>query len=302
MNASMKQYMRVGLVHFMAYPFAASGEGDILSSVRRVLEDDYFDAIELTTIKDPAVRKEVAKLTRESGVIPVYGGQPQLLRNKENLNALDPAARKSAVTRMKACIDEAYELGSQGFGILSGPYEEARKEDGYRALADSVSELCDYAKKGGDMPICLEVFDYDIEKCSLIGPAPLAARFAAELSAAHKNFGLMVDLSHIPQIHETIDENVDPVAKFIRHAHIGNAVLKPGAPAYGDQHPRFGFPDDENGVLELARFLRKLIDIGYLSEENPRIVSFEVKPWGDEDPEMVLANAKRYLNWAWALV
>jgi sugar phosphate isomerase/epimerase len=115
------------------------------------------------------------------------------------------------------------------------------------------------------------------------------------------NFGLLVDLSHIPLLHETIEESVLPVMEYILHAHIGNAVVKdPSLPAYGDAHPRFGFPGSANDVDELAHFLRVLLDIGYLNAENPPIVSFEVKPFGDEDPDVVVANAKRTLNEAWA--
>jgi hypothetical protein len=45
-----------------------------------------------------------------------------------------------------------------------------------------------------------------------------------------------------------------------------------------------------------------LLQIGYLNEKDPPILSFEVKPFGDEDPELVIANAKRTLNLAWAKV
>lgn len=302
MNTPIKHYIKIGLVHFMAYPFAMSGEGPILESVKRVCADDYFDCIEVTWIKDPDVRARVAKAAEESAITLTYGAQPRLLRTKQNINALDETQRRTAINNLKEGIDEAFELGAKGFAFLAGKYEEATKEQSYRMLVDSTRELCEYAAKKGDMPVNLEVFDYDLEKCALIGPAPLAARFAGEMASIAPNFGLMVDLSHIPQIREIIDQNIDPVAPYIRHAHIGNAVLLPGAPAYGDQHPRFGFPNDENGVEELASFLRKLISVGYLKENEPRIVSFEVKPWGDEDSEMVIANAKRYLNRAWALV
>ncbi|MGI5850199.1 MAG: sugar phosphate isomerase/epimerase, partial [Christensenellales bacterium] len=37
-------------------------------------------------------------------------------------------------------------------------------------------------------------------------------------------------------------------------------------------------------------------------KKNPPILSFEVKPWGDEDSELVIANAKRTLNEAWAML
>lgn len=41
---------------------------------------------------------------------------------------------------------------------------------------------------------------------------------------------------------------------------------------------------------------------GFFREDDPLILSFEVKPFGDEDPDIVLANCKRALNRAWATV
>ncbi len=76
------------------------------------------------------------------------------------------------------------------------------------------------------MPIVCEVFDYDIDKKALIGPAPLAARYAKAITEEYDNFGLLVDLSHIPMLHETIEESILPVKDYIRHAHMGNTVIK----------------------------------------------------------------------------
>ncbi len=302
MREPLRQYMRLGLVHFMAYPFAMAGEGEIEATVRRVLADDFFEYIELTRINDPALRTRVGELSRQAGVQVAYGAQPQLMRNQENLNSLDEALRRRAVERMRACVDEACEMGAEGIAFLAGRYDPKRIEEAYRALVQSTREICAYAASKGDLAVTLEVFDYDVEKCSLIGPAALARRFAKEISAEFSNFGLMVDLSHMTQLHATIDENVDPVVPYIRHVHIANAVLLPGAAAYGDQHPRFGFPNSEVDVGLLAAFLRKLFAVGYLGEGKRPVVSFEVKPWGDEDSEMVIAGAKRFLQDAWALV
>ena len=71
---------------------------------------------------------------------------------------------------------------------------------------------------------------------------------------------------------------------------------------YGDLHPRFGFPNGENDVDEVVDYLRVLLQIGFLNDKTPPIVSFEIKPFGDEDPDIVIANAKRTLNEAWARV
>ena len=128
-------------------------------------------------------------------------------------------------------------------------------------------------------------------------PVGLAKRFTETIREEYDNFGLMVDLSHIMQLHETIEEAILPIKDYIVHAHIANCVTKdPAMPAYGDAHPRFGFPNSAVGVDEVVHFLKVLMDIGFISEERCPIVSFEVKPWGDEDPDMVVANAKRVLN------
>jgi sugar phosphate isomerase/epimerase len=303
MIESIKKYMKVGLIHFMAYPNTMRGEGPIEETVRKIAVDSYFDAIEITWIKDPAVRAKVKKLLDSSHMTVAYGGQPRMLTTGSNINSLDEAKRLEALASLKAGIDEAYEMGAAGFGYLSGKYEEATKEESYQALVKSTRELCAHAKSKGNLKVALEVFDYDIDKKSLIGPVALAQRFAKEIRTEFDNFGLMVDLSHIPMIHETIEENLLPIKDYIIHAHMGNTVIKdPSFEAYGDTHPRFGFPNSENDVDELVEYLRTLMKIGFISEKNRPIVSFEVKPWGDEDPDVVVANAKRVLDLAWARV
>jgi sugar phosphate isomerase/epimerase len=207
-----------------------------------------------------------------------------------------------AIANLKEGIDEAYELGALGFGILAGRYAEESKEDAFQALVASTKELCAYAKSKGSLKVALEVFDYDIDKCTLIGPAAIARQYAEEVCAEFDNFGLMVDLSHFPLIHESTREAVLPVKDYIIHAHMGNCMMSNRQdPAYGDMHPRFGYPGSENDVEELADYLRLLLEIGYLDPTNRRFLSFEVRPVGDEDPDIVIANAKRTLNLAWAM-
>ena len=303
MNEPIRKYMKIGLVHFMAYPNTIKGEGPITETIRKVVLDDYFEAIEITTIKNNDERAFVKKMLETSHMTVAYGGQPRLLTTGMNINDLDEEARQKALANLKEGIDEAYELGAAGFAFLSGKYEEDKKEQAYEALVKSTKELCGYAKSKGDMKISLEVFDFDIDKKSLIGPADLALRYAKEIRSDFDSFGLMVDLSHIPLIHETIEESILPVKDYITHAHIGNCVMKsPDMPAYGDVHPRFGFQNGENDVKEVVDYLRLLLKIGFLDENTRPIVSFEIKPFGDEDPDIVIANAKRTLNVAWAQV
>lgn len=295
--------MKVGLVHFMAYPSTMKGEGPIVETIKKVVLDDYFDAIEITTIKNLEDRKVAKSMLESSHMRVAYGAQPRLLTTKLNINDLNEEGRQKALENLKEGIDEAHEMGAVGFAFLSGKYEEETKEESFNALVKSTKEMCAYVKSKGDMKVALEVFDYDLDKKSLIGPADLALRYAQEVRKEYDNFGLMVDLSHIPLIHETIEESLVPVKDYIIHAHIGNCVVKnPEMPAYGDAHPRFGFPNGENDVDEVAAYLRVLINIGFLDGKKLPTVSFEVKPFGDEDSDIVIANAKRTLNEAWAKV
>ena len=303
MRDSLFKYMKVGLVHFMAYPTTMKGEGPILETIKKLALDDYFNAIEITTIRNSEERQAVKKMLETSHMTVTYGAQPRLLTTGLNINDLDEEGRLKALTNLKEGIDEAYEIGASGFAFLSGKFEEATKEESYQALVKSTKEICSYVKSKGNMKVALEVFDYDVDKKSLVGPADIALRYAKEIREEHDHFGLMVDLSHIPLIHETIEESLLPVKDYIIHAHIGNCVVKsPDMPGYGDLHPRFGFPNGENDVDEVVDYLRVFLQIGFLNDKKPPIVSFEIKPFGDEDPDIVIANAKRTLNEAWARV
>ena len=79
-------------------------------------------------------------------------------------------------------------------------------------------------------------------------------------------------------------------------------MSNPDHPAYGDNHPRFGCEDGENDTPEVVEFLKELLNIGYLDPEKRPILSFEVSPMPGESTEVIVANAKRVLDEAWAQV
>ena len=303
MRESIHKYFKVGLIQFMANPAGIRGEDpEILDNIKKIACDDYFDAIELSWIKDPATRAKVAKMLDVAHMTVCYAAQPRLLTTGLNPNHLDENERQKAEATLIEAIDEAQELGSKGVAFLSRQWEEATKEKSYAQLLKTTRNLCDYAKTK-DMLIELEVFDFDIAKKSLIGPAPLAAQFAADIRTTHSNFGLMIDLSHIPMTYETPEFVVRTLRPYLTHFHIGNTVCRdPNAEGYGDEHQRFGFPGGSNDVQEVLQFLRILKKEGFFNVDDPYVMSFEVKPWQDEDPDIVVANAKRTLNRAWALL
>jgi len=303
MDQPVRDHMKVGLIHFMAYPSTIHGEGPILDTLKRILSDDYFEAVSVSWIKDPAVRERARDRLADSRVSVAYGAHPRLLSQGLNINDPDEEGRRRALSTLKEGIDEALEIGAESFVFLSGKWTEETKEECYQALVRSTLELCDYAQSKGGLKIIHENFDHAIDKKSLIGPTSLAVRYAEEITRQRSNFGLLVDLSHIPLIGEGPEEALLPVKDYLATVDIGNCVkADPTHPRYGDTHPRFGCPGGENDVEELTAFLRTLLEIGFLSPAGRPVVSFEIRPFGEEDPEVYIAGAKRTLNEAWRRV
>lgn len=270
-----------------------------MDSLREICRDDFFDAIEVKGYGDR--NAEAKALLDQSHLKVCYGAQPRLLGPKLNPNALDEEDRQKAEATLIAAVDEAEYLGARGIAFLAGKWAPETKDQAYAQLLKTTRAVCDYAAAKG-MNVELEVFDYDMDKAALIGPAPYAARFAADMRTTHSNFGLLVDLSHFPTTYETSRFVVRTLRPYITHFHFGNAVVEKDCDGYGDLHPRMGYPHSANDTPQLLDFLTVLKQEGFFDAENPYVLSMEVTLRPGEDEKTVLANTKRVLKRAWALL
>lgn len=298
MKDSIHKYFQIGTIQWMSHPPA---DYEVLDSIKTICCDEFFDALEVTQIKEDSVREAAGRMLEQAHMKVCYGAQPRLLGPGLNPNNVDEEGRLQAERTLLEAVDEAEMLGAKGIAFLAGKWEEKTKDQAYRQLLKTTKNVCDYAV-GKGMFVELEVFDYDMDKAALIGPAPYAAKFAADMRSMCSNFGLIVDLSHFPTTYETSKFVVQTLRPYITHFHIGNAVVKKGCEAYGDQHPRFGFPGSANDIAQLLDFFRVLKEEGFLNAEAPYVLSFEVKPWKGEDGDLILAGTKRVINRAWALL
>jgi len=283
-------------IQWMSYPIATPME-----SLLKICRDDYFDVIELKSFGSDEANAAAKAILDQSHLEVCFGGQPSILGRKLNPNAIDEDQRKIAEDTLIQDIDEAERLGAKGFAFLAGKWEPSTKDAAYDQLLKTTRHICSYAS-AKNMNIELEVFDFDMDKAALIGPAPLAARFAADVRITNNNFGLLVDLSHFPTTYETSKFVVQTLRPYITHFHFGNAVVKKGFAGYGDLHPRMGYADSANDTAELLDYLRVLRDEGFFNPEDPYVLSMEVTLRPGEDEGTVLANTKRVLNRAWALL
>lgn len=298
MKDPIQKYFDVGTIAWMSYPPQSY---PLLEAVKKIACDEYLSAIEITHIEDAKVRGQVRDMLAQSHMKVCYGAQPGLLGTGKNPNDIDEERRLEAQKILMDAVDEAQYMGAGGIAFLAGKWEEETKGEAFGQLIKTCENVCLYAAEK-KMTVELEVFDYNMDKAALIGPAPLAAEFAAEMRKRCSNFGLLVDLSHFPTTYETSEFVIRTLRPYITHFHIGNAVVKESLEAYGDQHPRFDFPGSANDTPELLDFFRILKSEGFFNSRKPYVLSLEVKPWNNEDGEIILANTKRVINRAWALL
>jgi len=298
----LTSYADIGIVHFMAFPQCMQGEGPILETLTAIAEDPFFTAIEITRINDPATRRSAATLLRNAGLGIGFGCQPMLLSGRHDLNSLDDTQRRAAIDTCLTGLDQAIELGATKLAVLSGPDPaETDRNPATDALVASLTELGQACASAG-LQLCLETFDRDIDKKCLIGPNHLGVDISNQVRTHVPDFGLLIDLSHLPLQGEGIQEAVQLTRDHLSHVHIGNCVLDPNDPLYGDQHPRFGYPTGSNDVNELRTFLAALLDINYLKPDARATLAFEVKPTPDETSATLIAQSKRTLTHAWTTI
>jgi sugar phosphate isomerase/epimerase len=310
MDRRWTAFMDVGIVHCMIYPEVLRGEGPVVETASKIAADDFFDVLEITFVKDPAVRAELKRALEVARMKVGFAAQPGLLLNGLNLADLDEPGRQAAVAKMREGVDRAYFYGARIMSVFDGPQSYPGPEKAAEAtdqLVRSLDEICQYAQDQANeylLAVSLETFDRTIEKKSLMGPSQEVARMAERVKDSHENFGITVDLSHLPLLEESPVESLTALQDHLIHVHVGNAYTGDrDSPAYGDQHPRFGLAGSPNDVPQLAEFLQALFAIGYFDKDLPTprpVLTFEVKPLPGEPPELVIANCKRAMKEAWA--
>ena len=313
------------VVHFMLYTGPGNtdsvlrgeaDEGYLLSSLQTLLDDPYFQIVEITHIKSAKLRKKVADAFKKSKKQAAFGCQPVQIINEEHtiepsdICSIEENERRKAVARILELLEEAADMGCTRFGLysgqdpaqLNGPHTESRQEQlrelATRQLVQSLDEICKAAAKK-KIDVLLEPFDRRANppgekafKMCLVGPTPLAIDVAEQVrrDKGNANFSLCLDLSHCAIMGECPNA-VRQAAPYMGFFHVANAVLNRnnpgGLPRYGDAHPKFGVADSEvtNEVLE--GFISALVEVGYAGP-----IGFEMKPVGSENPEDILAHTK----------
>lgn len=303
MNDDLRQYARVGLVHHMLYPRCMEDPDDHLQTLSAFVQRADIETFDCCLPYGGERRAKLIPLIRDSGKEAIVFATHLFPLRK--LGFTTPAPHEQAQVRMivEDMIEQAVAIGATGFIFASGgPAPAQAGPEHHAAFRDFCCWLTQALAPHG-ITALLEPFDTDVDKKFLYGSTENCVGLIESLGPATTNFGIELDVAHLPLMRESFEDAIRTVAPHLKRVHLGNCVLAdPSHPRYGDTHPPVGFESGEIDVPELTRILRCLLDVGFLQPEHRGALLLEMTPWPGRTVEETITDNFDRLARAWSEV
>ena len=265
----------LGVNHQFLFPRAIENPQAHTRTLQEASAYDNIDALDCWLWRGSRAEEE-RRILLDSGKIinynigDRYGERPLFPVSpieKEQTRAYDTLMRE---------IEYALSVNSKKIVFASGPDYPQNRVAASQRLFDLVLKIGKQLPK--DVMLALEPTDRDMDKFFLFGPLPETVSFVAAMKDAGVNIGILLDMCHIPIIHETLDSALEQAKEHLVHIHLGNCLIRnPKSPFFGDKHIPWDYPEGEFSSKDGIYFLKRLTEIGYFS--NPgATVSFEMRP------------------------
>ena len=265
----------LGINHQFLYPEAITDQASHTKSLKQLSSFDCIDALDCWIWRGTAAKEEAAIL-RDSGKIINYNIGD---RSGESVCRCASDAKSEidyAYSTVMREIEYALSLNSKKIVFATGPDYPKDRTGATDRFFEFVMRLLTEIPK--DVTLALEPTDRDIDKHFLFGPLCETVAFIKRVRAAGgENFGLLLDMCHVPLMHETLDTALKKADDTLVHIHLGNCVIRDKSdPLYGDKHPAWGYTGGEYGETEAIHFLNQLRKTGYTDTPN-NTVTFEMR-------------------------
>ncbi len=266
----------LGANHQFLFPAAMTDAEAHTESLKHMSQLQGFDALDCWLWRGERAKEEAAIL-KASGKIINYNIGDRFGEAGAFPASDSPREREYAYDVIMREVSYALELNSKKIVFGSGPDFPADRSGAKERFAELIVRVGEQLPD--DVVLALEPTDRDIDKYFLFGPLDETVDFIREIRKnGFDRIGLLLDMCHIPLMHETIDSALQKVADTLVHIHLGNCMLSDkGDVYYGDKHPAWGYPGAEYGEAEAIYFIKKLKEIGYLNVDG-NTVSFEMRP------------------------
>lgn len=295
-----RDIMTIGVNHHLLCKFMVPTAADHAATLIPLLGDERYDHFDLWIRGEEPYRSEEMAAIRDCGRPIIYNvgdrdGEPELLPT-----STDPVIWQRTLDAVKREIERGLEVGTKKIVTSSGrPHGDPAGN--MEQLVAYYCALCAFV--GKDVEVLVEPTDTDFDKRYLIGPSAEAMELIRRVhQEGYTNMGGMLDMCHLPPLHERVEDAFDALGTSMRHVHLGTCVTEDKTSAfYGDKHPGWGLPGvcwDEHEVADLMVYGYQK---GYFSPESRGTVSFEMVAY-DDIP--YLQSTDRFfavMDKAWAL-
>ena len=302
MQTDWRDYIKLGVNHHLLYCDAVSDPVAHLATLERVLSDERLDAVDLWIPSDSRIASRAIACCTESPCDIHYNVGTRAGRPSAEPASPDPATRAYSLSFYKEELALAVAAGAVKIVTNSGPDQPDNRAGATSALVDFYCEICSLVPES--TVILIEPTDRDVSKRKLIGPSSEAVEVVRRVRAeGHANMASMVDMGHLPLMHETVSQAFAATGPYCGHVHLGNCILRnPDHPLFGDKHVPWGIDDGEYGMEELVELLRCAFACGYLGAGRRGTLTFEMRPYPGTSPEASLDRFFAWFTQAWSRI
>lgn len=290
-----KNYIRLGLNHHLLYADVIHDSDEHLRTLKTVLSDSRLDILDMWYPWD--IKDQVIKAIKDSGTTIYYN-----MGNRAGQKALAPASmddehRAFSMDIYKDELKRAKLCNAQKIITNSGPNDVENREKSIDHLVEFYIELCKCAES---MTVMIEPTDWNTSKCKLIGSSAEAADICSRVrDAGCKNMASMIDMCHVPLMHETLKQAVNDTGDYLEHIHLGNCVVDKSSAFYGDKHPGIGIEGGVYGVEKIAEIFRLCLACGYFNKDDSGSASIEMRVLPGKSSEECLDKYYKKVSEAW---
>lgn len=303
MHLPLTQFARLGLVHHMLYASSLRDPDTHVSTLETLIRHPDIETLDCCLPDGRARQDRLVRAIRASNKEHINFAVHLFPYAELNLATPSAAEQRRVRLIMEDFINQAAAIGATGFIFAAGgpPANQATTAH-HHAFANFCRWLCERLAPHG-IDALLEPFDFDFDKCFLHGPIDRTLELIEEVAADFPNFGLELDMAHLPLMREPFVSAIERSASWLKRVHLGNCVMRDETdPFYGDRHPPIGYPGGEIDGPELDKILTTLIDVGFLQSANRGDLVIEINPFpGRSVDESVSDNLNR-VEASWARV
>ena len=266
----------LGVNHQFLYPQSIVNAEVHTETLKTAAQLDIIDALDCWVWRDQRAKEEISIL-RSSGKIINYNIGDRFGERPTFPCSTDKADRIYAYDTLMREIEFALAVDSKKIVFASGPDLPEDREGAKERLGELVVTIAKQLPK--DVTLALEPTDRDIDKYFLLGPLDETVAFIKKWRRYVPTLGLLLDMCHVPIMHETLESALEKADDTLVHVHLGNCMIKDkNDPFYGDKHIPWGYKGAEYSEKEGAAFLEMLKKIGYFDKMGAT-VSFEMRPY-----------------------